>query len=1214
MVNGIITLIMQVRHGETKGRGGLLNQVIDRLLNGEFDYERGSLDFSCPRLELTIEKGETVEDSFLIYGLPDKLTKGHITTSDNRMECLTPDFSGSEEQIRYRFHSEGLEEGDVVKGEFFVISNQGEYYLPYVVTVSYHVLESSLGRIKNLFHFANLAKTNMDEAMQLFYSPYFKQILTGNDKQYLKVYEGLSKYKSNEQNLEEFLLVINKKQKIEYLLEEQSIRIENPEGVSERQLTVTKNGWGYTYLQVETDGDFLSVEKDVLNEDDFLGNYCRLNYYIDEEKTHAGKNYGTIRLYSAYVDITAEIVVVNSENRRLKKKRDREKKETILQMMKYYQALRLKKIGTTLWLNETQKAVEKLLSFDDNDIAARLFQAQILITRERYNEAKWILDRISNYYEEEAFEPVLYSYYLYLTTLYNREEKYVNEVAAEVELIYKENKGNWRIAWLLLYLSEEFNKNTPKKWMFLEEQFCYGCKSPVIYAEAAQMILANPAVLMKLGNFELQVLYFMAKQEVLTAEVTVQVQYLVQKSKEYKECMFSLLKACYEVNPADEILLSVCTLLIKGGCRGEKYFPWYQKAVEKELRITRLYEYYMMSIPTESEQPIPKTVAMYFSYHSDLDYERNAFLYASVHKHWEDFPEVYRTYEMNIEKFVIEQIGKGRINRNLAYLYKNVLTVQMISEETANALAKLLFIHQIVPERKNMRSVVVYYSRLAEEMLYPIVNGKAQVPLYDNDYTLLFEDDNRNRYQASVPYTMEKFMLPGKIAKWITPFVNGQMGYAAYICECSNHYVTITEENLPFFLQLLESEQIEESYKKEVGLKLVSFYYETDRIRELDDYLEQIEPCFMDSRERGEIIRFLVMRGLYEKAYEWIREYGMEGIDAKVLVRLCDRLLEREECIGEELLCSIMMYAFRHGKYNEALLKYLMHYFEGMTKELRDIWKAAVSFELDHYEMTERILLQMLYTGSYVGEKMEIFKSYVAANGKVELELAFLAQGAYDYFVKEKLQEEFLFHEMLRLVEFGENIPFICKLALTKYYAENRNEMEQLKEDAVKCNILENFLAELTGQGVMFGYFKEYSELFPVLRQLCDKTIIEYRAHPDSKAVLHYVIEKEEGELGEYRTEEMKNIFGGVCEKEFVLFFGETLQYYIIEERDKKEQLTESNSIQKSDIMEGTVQNRFTMINDMAISKTLQDYDTVDALLEEYFLQEFENEKLFRLQ
>ncbi len=1191
-----------------------MNQIIDRLLNGDFDYERGSLDFSCPRLELVIEKNEILEDSFTIYGLPDKLTKGKVTASDSRMECLTTEFAGSEEQIQYRFHSEGLEEGDVVQGEFFVVSNQGEYYLPYVVSVSHHVLESTLGGIKNLFHFANLAKTNMEEAVTLFYSPHFKQILTGNDRQYLKVYEGLSKYKGNRQNVEEFLLVIKKKQRIEYLVEETDIRVENPEGISEGQLSIMKNGWGYTYLQVETEGDFLFVEKESLSDDDFLGNYCKLSYYIDASKTHAGKNFGIIRLHNVYTQVEAVISVTNSENRRMHRNRELEKKRTICEMMRYYQALRLKKIGTSLWLRETEKSVEKLLSLNEKDVAARLFQAQLLITKERYNEAKWILDRIGSYYTGELSEPVLYCYYLYLTTLYNREEEYVNDVELEVEQIYRENVGNWRIAWLLLYLSEELSKSPQKKWQFLEEQFCFQCRSPVIYAEAAQLILANPAILMNLGEFEIQVLHYMVKKEVLQADITVQVQYLVQKEKDYRKNLYSLLEACFKVRPDEEMLLAVCTFLIKGDCRGERYFSWYQKAVEKELRITKLYEYYMMSIPLDYEQMIPKTVAMYFSYHSDLDYERNAFLYAKVYEYKESMPEVYHAYEMNIEKFVEEQILKVHMNRNLAYLYKNMLTPGRLTEDMAQKLSRLLFVHQIKTEAKYLKKVIVYHSRGAVEEEYPLVNGKAQVPLYDGEYTLLLEDGDRNRYQISVPYTIEKFMLSGKLTKVIAPLVKGQLWFATFMCETSGHFINISEENLPFYLELLRDERIETDYRKEVSLRLIQYYYENDCIRELDEYLEEAEPDGFTSKERAEVLRMLVMRGFYEKAYEWIRDYGMENTDPKILVRLCDRLLEREEYVEEPLMCTIIMYAFRNGKYNEALLRYLMGHFEGMTKELRNIWKAAQSFEVENYGLSERILLQMLDTGTYIGETMEIFRSYVADNGRVSVELAFLSQWAYDYFVKERVVEEYLFEEIVRLFMLEEEIPFICKLALTKYYADGKAELEKVKQNKNIREAVSRFLTQLVERGIALSYFKEYSELFPMMKQFCDKTIIEYRAHPSSKAVLHYMIEKEEGEQGEYRTEEMKNIFGGVCEKEFVLFFGETLQYYIIEELDGKEQLTESNAIQKSDIMEEALQTKFTMINDMVISKTLQDYDTVDALLEEYYLQEYQNANLFFLQ
>lgn len=1196
-------------------RGGYVNQTVERLLKEEFDFERGSLDFSCPRLELTIEKGETVEDCFTIYGFPGKLTKGYITTSDIRMECLTPEFCGNEEQIRYLFRSDGMEEGDVVKGEFYVISNQGEYYLPYVVTVAHHVLESSLGGIKNLFHFANLAKTNMEEALNLFYSPCFKQILTGNDRQFLKVYEGFSKYKDNGQNLEEFLIVINKKQRIDYLIEEKDIHIENPEGVREEILTVTKNGWGYTSLTVETEGEFLFVEKETLSDDDFLGNYCQLPYYIDADRLHGGKNFGRIRIHNVYTDIVVSVTVVRNENHRLKKRRGTEKKQAVCQMMKYYQALRLKKMGTSVWLNETQNLIERLLVFDDKDLAARLFKAQLLITRERYNEAKWILDRVSPYFNDGETDPVLYCYYLYLNTLYNREEHYVNQVTEEVEAIYRENEGNWRIAWLLLYLSEEYSKSVQKKWLFLEEQFAHGCRSPIIYAEAAQLVVANPALLMKMDVFELQILNYMAKNEVLTMEVATQVQYLVQKTKEYKERMLFLLEACYKVRPDEETLLAICTVLIGGGMTGEKYFPWYEKAVERQLRVTRLYEYYMMSVDLQSEKPLPKVVAMYFSYHSDLDYERNAFLYANVHKNREKFPEVYKAYEMNIEKFVVEQILKEHINRNLAYLYQAFLTPQMINEETANALARLLFVNQIEIKREDIRQVIVYHVRAAKEKAYPVCGGKAQVPLFDSDYTLLFEDGDQNRYQASVPYTMEKFMLPGKFAKMIAPFVTGRIGYASYICECSSPYVTITQENVFFFLQMLESEEVEEDYKKEIGLKLVQFYYDADRIGELDEYLEVVDPRLFDPKERGKMIGFFVMRGFYEKAYEWIGVYGMETVDAKVLVRLCDRLLEREEYSEEKLMCAAIMRAFRHGKYNEALLDHLMQHFEGMTKELRDIWKAAEAFELDTFSFSEKILLQMLYTGSYVGEKEEIFRTYVSKNGKVEVELAFLAQGAYDYFVKDKIPENYLFDETVRLYRLSEEIPYICKLAVIRYYAENRNEPGgRTAFQGPERKTLEDFLTELIEKGIVLSCFREYGDLFPVAKQFGDKVVIEYRTHPDAKVILHYMIEKDEDEKAEYHAEEMNQIFGGVYAKEFVLFFGENLQYYIIEEWDGRQQLTESNSLQKSDIMEESVQTKFSVINDMVISETLQDYDTVDALIREYFWQEYVNSQLFFLQ
>ena len=64
---------------------------------------------------------------------------------------------------------------------------------------------------------------------------------------------------------------------------------------------------------------------------------------------------------------------------------------------------------------------------------------------------------------------------------------------------------------------------------------------------------------------------------------------------------------------------------------------------------------------------------------------------------------------------------------------------------------------------------------------------------------------------------------------------------------------------------------------------------------------------------------------------------------------------------------------------------------------------------------------------------------------------------------------------------------------------------------------------------------------------------------------------------------------------------------------DGQQQLTESANVQKSDGQRDEEDNKFHLINDILIGKTLIDYDTLDSLLEEYYSREYYNEQLFSL-
>lgn len=1187
-----------------------MQKIIDQILEGNFDYESGSLDFSCSKIEFAIQKGQQYEGSFRIHGPEGMFTTGTVLSSDLRMECLTEEFTGTEEEIAFCFHGEKLEEGDVVKGSFDIISNRGEYYLPFVVSVEHDMPESSVGTIKNLFHFANLAKSDWKEAVKLFYSPEFLRVFSGSDARYLEDYRALSAYRGKEQNVEEFLIQVNKKQNVEFVTEEAELNVELPAfgatGVMEQSVTILRSGWGFTRLSIACEGDFLFTEKETLTDDDFLGNRYRLPVFIDCDRCRRGRNFGGIRLYNSYVDMRIPVTAVLGGGAFLGSTAAERMRHTI-RLMECYQAFRLKKLSTSAWMKETGKLVERLVAMDESDISARLLQAQLLITEERYNEAGWILDHVVEELEKHPSDDTLAAYYLYLTTLIHGDEGYVEKVAGDVERMFCRDDSNWRVGWLLMYLSEDYCRSDREKWDFWEELFRKGCTSPVLYIEALSLINANPALLRRMGRFEQQVVWYGVRQGVLKREAVEQTLYLAGRLKEYSPALFAALSELYEKKKDVLLLQEICTLLIKGGKAGPAYFEWYRAGVDAQLRITNLYEYFMMSLNLDRPREIPKSVLKYFSYQNNMDYAHTAYLYDFICQHQDKLGDIYESYRFKIEHFVTEQMKRKRINRNLANLYNKLLRPEMVDEQTSVPLSRLLFAHLIQVEDDRLRKVYVYQPGNLHPSEYILSDNRTWVSLYGSRYTIVFEDGEKNRFLKNADYTMEKLMIPGKFLRWLLPF--GELGPELdfYLCDSESVCREEPPERIKRELRIAASDASDRQVRRELYLRILQYYYDTDDMRALDEYLKKIPPEELDASERASVVRFMVLRGNYKLAWEWLESYGPYFVDVKILVRLVGAMLERYDMGENPLLTAAAVYIFRKGKYDSTLLDYLVTYYQGMTRNMREIWRAAKSFGADCYRLSERMLVQMLYSGAFVGEKMEIFRYYISQGAKQEVEEAFLAQCAYDYFVRERIMEKEVFHEIRQMYLRGEPVQMVCKLAYLKYFAENGQEMEEFSDSMVQ-----ELLEEMLEKEIYLEFFQDFDQCPRLRRELSDKTIMEYRTKPQTKVCIHYAVLGENGEAEGYRSEYMREAYGGVCFKAFVLFFGESLQYYITEEADGKYQITGSGTIQKSD-RRAEEDSRYQLINDIATARAMQDYDTMDELLEEYYKKDFLNSRLFEL-
>lgn len=45
-----------------------MQQYIERILEGKFEYDKGNLEFGCSKIELTLKRGEICEGMFTVDG------------------------------------------------------------------------------------------------------------------------------------------------------------------------------------------------------------------------------------------------------------------------------------------------------------------------------------------------------------------------------------------------------------------------------------------------------------------------------------------------------------------------------------------------------------------------------------------------------------------------------------------------------------------------------------------------------------------------------------------------------------------------------------------------------------------------------------------------------------------------------------------------------------------------------------------------------------------------------------------------------------------------------------------------------------------------------------------------------------------------------------------------------------------------------------------
>ena len=1168
-----------------------MRKRIQQLANGKFDNNGPKLSLSTEKIELEALEGKDETGSFVITSTNQVKMRGIIYSSNPRMECLTPQFEGEEVRIRYQFHSEGLIEGDIQKGEFFIVCNQGEYNLSFVVSISRLYADSSFGKIKNLDDFCRLAKENYDEAYRLFYSSNFKNLIREDKDRIL--YEGLRMQPQSALVVETFLIASHHKKKVEVTFEETEKSFYGVQEQQKEQLEIQKPQWGAVRIHVSSDADFLIPGKQIITENDFIGSTCFYEYYIDADAMHAGKNFG--RLCFELPDQSFLYTVTASckereEEREISEHREAGQART--ELMQLYIDYRLKRIVTGVWAKSSVELLDHLAILEPEEPMHRLMKAQALLINRQKQEASWILTD----YKRECLDRTtpVWGYYLYLCTLMEREESYVDRLAEEIEQIFHHYPDDSMLFWILLFVKDEFYRNSSRRFKAIEQWIGRGCHSPYLYLEAYYLIWQDPYLLSGLNDFTLKILGWAAKQDAISKDIALQVRNLLPEQREYQKKWYPVLEKCYEADPSEEMVAAICTYLIRGQQFAPKYHVWYERGIDSEIRITNLYEAFLISMdPNE-------VIQLYFQYNSGLSYRHMAVLYVNIIAAKEKQPDVYHKYRRNMEQFALAQMEAGHMDDNLAILYQEILPVSILNEELAHKAAEVLFVHKLCCENRGIAKAYILHWQLKAPQVVTLTNGCGYFKAYSKDYTVILCDTGGNCYTDD--YQDEALLHPENYLEKCMELAPEELSYLLYYFDGKRGCDDFAVEDGRYFRMLTQSERVSDEYKAYLIPEIIRFYQKKGEMLVIEPYLNEVDIRNMTQENQCYIEEMLIETHQFERAFQLVHHYGYDRLGSRAGVELCSYEITEHSFEENDYLLGMAQNCFLHEKYNDVILIYLCKFFQGPTKQMAAIWKAAREFEIDTFDLEERIITQMLYSTDYVDEIERIYDSYLAGGGRELVCMAYLSYFSHYYLVNDMMIPEHVFSQIRERYLAGQTLNDACLLGLLKQLSE----ISAL--DAVDNKIADELLMKYTGRNLYFAFYKKFGETMIRKYHLYDKFFVEYHTKTDQHVLLNYSVNG-----GEYHKEEIPEVYDGIYVKAFVLLFGESVSYYISEKLHGEWKVVESRQISNQNMYGDKDQSRYDVINNIMFAYAMQDEAMLSESMRKYVGMDDTVKNLFKL-
>ena len=1178
--------------------GNVLRKRIYRISEDKFDDVKPNIEFEHEQIVETCFVSDTFKGDIHFKSTNDVKIRGVIYCDNPYVQIEEPLFDKANVHISYTVDDYNFKVGESLTGEFIIVAVGVEKRIPFTISYVKRPLISSEGEITSLEDYVELAQNHFTEAVSIFYSDRFAEFVKTLDKRTRLLYRGFKAAPIAACNVDEFLVACNLKPKMTFDLNEREDRYFEVKENIRGEIEIVRSTWGFIDITVSCDADFVSIEKEHITSDFFLGSIFNMSYYIHKDKMHEGINLAKISF--DYRDIHKEIVIIASSQKEGAKleSAEHERNLNVLKGCRLYEEFRLRRITTPMWCQETLAIVEQLSDEKNNeDNFLLLTKAFLYVTNNQKQEALWIIQDLKRSIEDK--NSCEWAFLLYICTLIEREEDYVDRLTENIEVIFREHPDDVRIFWFLLFLRKDYIKNSTAKLRDIAAWVNSGVDSPLLYIEAYYIFVQDPYLISSLDELTIKTLNWARKRGALSKDIAIQMVHILENERSFNPKVLPIIDSCYEIYPDLQLLLAIVTYILKASYVEPKFLKWFKLAIEANLHVSGIFEAYMDAMPAYSVDKFPQLLTMFFKYNNDLSYEKKALLYANIILHRVNDNKTYEHYEEAIEKFALEQLKLGRLDENLAVCYQRLMELGIFDSEVARLISDLAFKKKIAVINPSVRRVFLYQDEFKAPNIANVSDHKAYINYIGSKGVIFLEDNNGYLFVDDEAYLTEDIInATGYLdnLKSLTPL---NMAYVLMDFEKGFDFTEPNKSTVDAVKLLLESKQISNDYIGHLYPQIIELFRFNEEEAYIENYfMNEADLKGLSAEVIADVLDVFVSRSKYEEAYYMLKHTNGTKIKKETLSKLCRFLINEKPDESDDFLILLCTKLVKMGMVNGDVIHYLIKFFVGSTDTMLRIYDNGVERGEDIVEFSERILTQVLYRDFLVDGIMDVFETYINRRNNKMIVEAFLTYQAHSYLSEGAVIPEEIFAYIFNRFKKGMNVNESMRIALLKFLCESKD----LDED--ELSMLDVLLGDAILKNQYFGFYVKCNEKLKIKYHLYDKHFIEINAKKRKSVVITYSINGETP-----KEDDMIEMYDGLYVKQFILFYGDELRYEIYCDELSEEPLKSATVVmsEEPDVKNGrfAIMNnisRFNMYGETAeLASALKTYQGLDVVTKDLF-------------